>query len=119
MIGGHLELVDGASQSELFRVCFRDWFGEKLGQWFGDRFSKWVKEWFGDWFRHWFGEWFGKWFREWFIIILYESRSKHNLDLDKSRFRSTSTYLLMILKSITKYGSHLDPYKMMSSNVAK
>ena len=33
--------------------------------------------------------------------------------------KSTFTYLFMILKSIIKYASHLDQFKMMSSNVAK
>ena len=34
-----------------------------------------------------------------------------------SRSTSTFTYLFMILKFIIKYASHLDPFKMMSSNV--
>ena len=37
----------------------------------------------------------------------------------RSRSKTIFTYLFMILKNITKYASHLDPWKMMSSNVAK
>ena len=37
----------------------------------------------------------------------------------RCRSKTISAYLFMIFKSITKYASHLDPWKMMSSNVAK
>ena len=49
------------------------------------------------------------------VILLFYLKSSPTT----SGSRSRSTYLFMILKSITKYASHLDPYKMMSSNVAK
>ena len=65
-------------------------------------------------------------------MFIYLSITKYasHLDLDpykimsskqmsRSMSKSTFTYLFMILKSIIKYASHLDQFKMMSSNVAK
>ena len=65
-------------------------------------------------------------------MFIYLSITKYasHLDLDpykimsskqmsRSMSKSTFTYLFMILKSIIKNASHLDQFKMMSSNVAK
>ena len=65
-------------------------------------------------------------------MYIYLSITKYasHLDLDpykimsskqmsRSMSKSSFTYLFMILKSIIKYASHLDQFKMMSSNVAK
>ena len=64
-----------------------------------------------------------------FIYLAITKYASH-LDLDPYKImsskqmsrcmsKSTFTYLFMILKSIIKYASHLDQFKMMSSNVAK
>ena len=64
------------------------------------------------------------------FIYLFITKYASHLDLDPYKIMSskqmsrsiskfTFTYLFMILKSIIKYASHLDQFKMMSSNVAK
>ena len=64
------------------------------------------------------------------VHLLIHTKYASHLDLDpykimsskqmsRSMSKSTFTYFFMISKSIIKYASHLDQFKMMSSNVAK